>query len=370
MKASPTLTTAQARRFMIRATGLEGAFADVASALRHLGFVQIDPINVCGRMQDHILRHRVRGYREQDLMRHVHREGLREAFEHHLPDSSNLAALPLDAWPHLQRAMRARERSDSTWSGKLTAAERKLAVRLLARMADEGPLCSQDIESARKAKNHAWDSTTLAKSTLQKLFFHGRVLIARRDGLRRYYDLPEKVLPPSVLNAPVPTSEETARWLALLKLRQRRLAMLKAAELRVIADEVVPVTVEGSTLRLHLLRSDFPLLDDASEAQENPKLIAPLDPIIYDRRVTEALWDFRYRWEVYVPPQKRVRGYYALPLLHRGQFIGHADVKADREARKMQLLSQQPARSIAAKKAIASLASFLSVNHSSTPQTP
>lgn len=370
MNEPQTITTAQARRFMIRATGLEGAFGDVASALRHLGFVQIDPINVCGRMQDHILRHRVRGYREQDLMRHVHREGLREAFEHHLPDSSNLAALPLEAWPHLQRAMRARERSDSTWSGKLTAAERKLAARVLARMAEEGPLCSQDIESARKAKNHAWDSTTLAKSTLQKLFFHGRVLIARRNGLRRYYDLPEKVLPTAVLNAPVPTSDETARWLAMLKLRQRRLAMLKAAELRVIADEVVSIALAGSKSRLQFLRSDLPLLDESSEAHDSPKLIAPLDPIIYDRRVTEALWDYHYRWEVYVPPQKRVRGYYALPLLHRGQFIGHADVKADRDARKLQIVSQEPVRSIAAKAAIASLASFLSVNHSSSSKTP
>jgi uncharacterized protein YcaQ len=311
----------------------------------------------------------VRGYREQDLMRHVHRDGLREAFEHHLPDSSNLAALPLDAWPHLQRAMRARERSDSTWSGKLTSAERKLAALVLVRMAEEGPLCSQNIESACKAKNHAWDSTTLAKSTLQKLFFHGRVLIARRDGLRRYYDLPEKVLPAAVLNAPVPTSEETTGWLALLKLRQRRLAMLKAAELRVIADEVVPVTVEGAKSRLYLLRSDLPLLDESSEAQEMPKLIAPLDPIIYDRRVTEALWDFHYRWEVYVPPQKRVRGYYALPLLHRGQFIGHADVKADREAQQLHVLSQQPMRGVAAKNAIASLARFLSMNNPSTPET-
>lgn len=362
MKASQLLTQAQARRFMIRATGLDGAFADVASALQHLGFVQIDPINVCGRMHDHILRHRVRGYREQDLMRHVHGEGLREAFEHHLPDSSNLAALPLEAWPHLQSAMRARERSDSTWSGKLTAAERRLAARVLARIAEEGPLCSQDIKSARKAKNHAWDSTTLAKSTLQKLFFHGRVLIGRRDGIRRYYDLPEKVLPAAILNAPAPTSEETARWLALLKLRQRRLALLKAAELRVIADEVVSVALEGSKSRLHLQRSDLLLLDESTEAQEAPKLIAPLDPIIYDRRVTESLWNFNYRWEVYVPPQERVRGYYALPLLHRGQFIGHADVKADREARQLQVLSQQPVRGAAAKKAIASLATFLGMS--------
>jgi uncharacterized protein YcaQ len=111
------------------------------------------------------------------------------------------------------------------------------------------------------------------------------------------------------------------------------------------------------------------LLDESSEAQEMPKLIAPLDPIIYDRRVTEALWDFHYRWEVYVPPQKRVRGYYALPLLHRGQFIGHADVKADREAQQLHVLSQQPMRGVAAKNAIASLARFLSMNNPSTPET-
>lgn len=353
------LTRTQARRFMLRATGLNGAFADVGSALQHLGFVQIDPINVCGRMHDHILRHRVRGYSEHDLMRHVHRQGLREAFEHHLPDSNNLAALPLDAWPHLQNAMRVRERSDSTWSGKLTGPEQKLAKRILSQMAEQGPLSSQDIDSARKAKSHAWDSTTVAKSTLQKLFFHGRVLIAHRDGQRRYYDLPEKVLPATVLNATVPTNAETKRWLALLKLRQRRLATLKAAELRAIADEVMPVTLEGLKSPLYLLRKDLPHLEDTAQTHKAPKLIAPLDPVIYDRRLTETVWDFDYRWEVYVPPHKRVRGYYALPLLHRDQFIGHADLKANRESSKLELISKHPARSNAADTAMASLAKFL-----------
>lgn len=358
-----TLSTAQARRFLLRATGLDSPFADITSALGHLGFVQIDPINVCGRMQDHILRHRVHGYREQDLMRHLHHEGPRLAFEHHLPDSHNLAALPLDAWPHLQHAMQARQSTDSSWSGKLSPEEKKLAAQVLKRIAAEGPLCSQDITSARKAKTHAWDSTTLAKSTLQKIFFHGRVLIARRDGLRRYYDLPENVLPEMVLNAPQPSNEETARWLAFLKLRQRRLAILKSAELRLISDEVQPLSLQGTSLRLYLLRSDLPLLEQtlstSEEAPAPPRLIAPLDPIIYDRRVTETVWDLDYRWEVYVPPQKRVRGYYALPLLHRGQFIGHADLKADREAGALNLLSQYPARSAAAKTAIKSLAQFL-----------
>lgn len=369
MEAPIPVSTIQARRFMLRATGLEVPFVDTAAALQHLAFVQIDPINVCGRMQDHILRHRVQDYREQDLMRHLHATGTRVAFEHHLPDSHNLAALPLDAWPHLQHAMRARESSDSMWSGELSAEEKKLATAILERIAAEGPLCSQDVQSTRKAKSHAWDSTTLAKSTMQKLFFHGRLLIGRRDGNRRYYDLPERVLPAESLNAPVPPLVETARWLALLKLRQRRLAVLKGAELRLVADQVLPVVLQGSSLRLHLLRSDLPLLEEvlstSTPADPLARLIAPLDPILYDRRVTDAIWGFDYRWEVYVPPLKRVRGYYALPLLHRDQFIGHADVKADRETRHLHLISQHPARSGPAKSAISSLAEFLGLEHRS-----
>ena len=352
-----TLSLDTARRFMRQATGLDAAFADVGSALDHLGFVQIDPINVCGRMHDHILRHRVSGYSEGDLMRHLHREGPRSAFEHHLPDSSNLAAMPLEAWPHLQGAMQARTRSDSTWSGKLSAAEKKLAARILSRMADEGPLCSQDIESARKAKTHAWDSTTLAKSTLHKLFFHGRVLIARRDGIRRYYDLPEKVLPTATLNASMPTETETARWLAELKLRQRRLAILKTSEVRALSDEIVAVSIqELPKLKVHVLRSDLPQLEKAQNSPSGtsePLLIAPLDPIIYDRRVTEQLWAFDYRWEVYVPPQKRQRGYYALPLLHGTHFTGHADLKADREAGKLHIVSSEGRSAIQAAKKLA-----------------
>lgn len=351
------------------ATGLDAGFASLDEALAHLGFVQIDPINVCGRMQDHILRHRVVGYCEHDLARHLHHQGVRAAFEHHLPDSSNLAALPMEAWPHLQHVMRARVSSESTWSGKLSAAEKKLAISIIDRMSDEGPLCSQDIESSRKAKTHAWDSTSLAKSTLQKLFFHGRVLIARREANRRYYDLPENVLPATVHNAPTPTKAETARWLAMLKFRQRRLAVLKSSELRLIADEVQPVTLaDQKSPRLYLLRSDAALLDAASiESPRTPQplLIAPLDPIIYDRRVTEAVWGFDYRWEVYVPPQKRVRGYYALPLLHRDAFIGYADVKADREAGLLHVMNQESSSQTHIKKAVNHLRGFLGLRKQS-----
>ena len=310
-------------------------------------------------MQDHILRHRVMGYQEHDLMRYLHTEGERTAFEHHLPDSGNLAALPLQAWPHLQRSMRDRMVSESSWSGKLTPAENKLATSILSRVKAEGALCSQDIDSDRKSKSHAWDSTSVAKSTMQKLFFHGRLLIARREANRRYYDLPDRILPAATLNASTPSEKESTRWLALLKLQQRRLALLKRAELRDIADEVFSVTLsDGSSPTLHMLRADEEKLDCTALAK-GPILIAPLDPIIYDRRVTEAVWSYDYRWEVYVPPQKRVRGYYALPLLHQHRMIGHADVKADRQKGFLNVVGCATTSPRHTRTAVNSLAAFL-----------
>jgi len=368
--AALAVTPLAARRFLRRVHLLDSPVRDLGPALAHLGFVQIDPINVCGRMHDLILRNRVAGYREGDLMRHLHGDttplpaARRAAFEHHLPDTHVLVAFPLDAWPHLLSAMQARTCRPGAWSGRLTPRERELAPHLLAELAARGPLGSEDLHDGRRSRR-VWGSMTLAKSTLQKMFFHGRLLIAARDNNRRLYHLPERVLPAAILAQPAPSAPETARWLVLNKLRQRRLVLLKRAELAHVADDVQPVTIAGCPI-LHILRSDLPLL----EAAENdpppetlpPQLLAPLDPLIYDRRVTRALWDFDYTWEVYTPPAKRVRGYYALPLLSGHEIVGHVDPKADRDRRKLVVVGRRLRRGHRATSAIRDLAAFLGLN--------
>ncbi len=347
---SPLAVSVQAaRRFARRATALDGPLPNIAAALHHHGYVQIDPINVCGRMHDLILRNRIADYREGDLMRYLHGPDqgppraaeTRTAFEHHLPDTSVLVAFPNEAWPHLHGAMAARTRRAGPWSGRLTPREKELAARLLAEIAARGPLGSEDFDDPRRARR-VWGAAKLVKSTLQKLFFHGRLLIARRENNRRRYDLPERVLPASVLAAPPATAADTARWLALLKLRQRRLTVLKRDELRAVADAVQPVTLtEVDAPTLYCLRSDLSLWESpetaaggdgasGSTTARPPLLLAPLDPLVYDRRVTAALWDFVYTWEAYTPPAKRVRGYYALPVLAGTELVGHVDPRADR----------------------------------------
>lgn len=368
MPAVLHVTPTAARRFMRRVLLLDQPAPDVAAALAHHGYVQIDPINVCGRMHDLILRNRVAGYQEGDLMRHLHGNEAprpaaeRTAFEHHLPATGVLVAFGLEAWPHLQAAMRTRTRQSGAWSGRLTAREKELAPRIFEAIAERGPLGSDAIPAPRSTRR-VWGPATLAKTTMQKLFFHGRLLIARRDGNRRLYDLPERVLPAPVLAQPEAGARENARWSALLNVRQRRLALLKRTDLALVEDLVQPVQVADGPL-LHCLRTDAPLfesVDPTPPPDDAPRLrlLAPLDPLIYDRRVTQRLWDFDYTWEVYTPPAKRVRGYYALPVLAGHELVGHVEPKADRAVQRLRVVTRRVRRGHATTPAVRELARFL-----------
>lgn len=372
LPAALQVPTTVARRFLRRALLLDSPVASVAEVLAHHGYIQIDPINVCGRMHDLIARNRVIAYREGDLMRHLHGESSplpaaqRTAFEHHHPATGILAGFPLEAWPHLLAAMRRRAYRAGPWSGRLSKREAELAERILGELATRGPLGSDAFHDGRNARPF-WGRATLAKSTLQKLFFHGRVLIARRDGIRRLYDLPSRVLPAEVLAAPEPDKGATARWLVLLKLRQRRLVTLKRDELPLVEDCVQPVQVADCP-RLYCLREDValfagPLASEAApEAAPSPRtvtLLAPLDPLVYDRVLTLRLWNFDYTWEVYTPPRKRVRGYYALPVLTGTELVGHVDPKIDRNRRRLVVVSRRVARGHRIADALAELRKFL-----------
>ena len=123
------------------------------------------------------------------------------------------------------------------------------------------------------------------------------------------------------------------------------------------------VRVEGCPL-LCCLRSDLPMLSEIENPKfkieiQPPLLLAPLDPLIYDRRVTSALWNYDYTWEVYTPPARRQRGYYALPVLAGTDIVGHVDPKADREKRKLRVVSRSIRRGHRVAPAVATLARFL-----------
>ncbi|MBE2214518.1 MAG: YcaQ family DNA glycosylase [Opitutaceae bacterium] len=361
---SPT----HARRFAERAVALREPWPDVASALREQGYVQLDPINVCGRMHDLNLRNRVAHYREGDLLAYVHPgEGRpREAFEHYLPGRGILVVFPMAFWPVVATVMAERRNGRSRdWPARpLTRAEEKIGERILAELRDRGPLSSDDIEHEGRART-AWGTQgRLVKHVLEALFHRGDVLICARRDFRRVYDLPERVIPAPVRARGLLELEVVRRELAHLELRQRRLVALRRHERAWVDGLAMDVRV-GDGPVLQILREDAARLDaaardDATEAgATSAQLLAPLDPLIYDRRVTRRVWDFDYTWEVYTPAARRVRGYYALPVLSRGEIVGHVEPRADRADRRLQVVSRRVRRGHATRDAVRSLATFL-----------
>ncbi len=367
--------TATARRFALLTTGLGEPFPDIDTALEHHGFIQIDPINVCGRMQEHIARNRVRDYRQGDLHRHLH--GIaddaprgtplkpaeaRTAFEHFHPGRIVLAAFTAEAWPYLQPIMKLRARHPGDWGGKLTPDERRLATRILREIKQRGPLASEDIDHNVTTHN-GWTTARATKVVMDKLFAHGRLLIARRIHGRRVYDVPENLLPAAILQQRPPTARAAARWQADLKLRQHRLVTLKRDELALLKNQIQPLKLPDGGPLLYGRRDDLELLEKARDREidlpPEPRLLAPLDPLILDRVILQRLWNFDYTWEVYTPAAKRRRGYYALPVLAADQLVGHVDLKADRQTGQLNVVGRKVRRGHRFAPAITELARFL-----------
>ena len=362
MTAPIHLTEAQARDFLIKASGLARPVESIAAALRRHGYIQLDPLNVCGRMHDLILRNRVLGYQEGGLTDYLHGSD-RPGFEQYLPGAGVLVAFERVAWPYLLSSMRWKSKRTG-YHGALSKPERKMADLILGEIESRGPLMTDDLDHHGRGRT-AWGTPgRAAKGVLEKLFAHGEVLISKRRDFRRVYDLPGRVLPPGTLAQPEPTKAETERWLVLMKLRQRRMVVLKRTELPWVEDCVQPLRI-GKALTCYCLNEDLPLLEQSclSSDRSGPLrlLLAPLDPIIYDRKLTKALWGFSYTWEVYTPEAKRIRGYYALPLLSGMDLVGHVEPRVDRKAGKMEVLSRQIKRGHSAVEVLRELSAFLGV---------
>ena len=215
------------------------------------------------------------------------------------------------------------------------------ADAVLARIAAGGPLTAADFENG--SSRSGWWEWSDVKHALEWLFWSGRITTAtRRGSFARVYDLPERVLPPAVLAMPTPSAVEAQR--ALIDRSARALAVGTAADLRdyyrlkpdeadhAIADlaedgVLVPVRVEGWSQKAWRHRDASP-----PRRVRGAALLAPFDPLIWERGRTERLFGFRYRIEIYVPQDRRTHGYYVLPFLMDEALVARVDLKADRQA--------------------------------------
>jgi uncharacterized protein YcaQ len=223
---------------------------------------------------------------------------------------------------------------------------------VLNEVRERGPLKTSDLKTPqrKKAPGEMW-SWSDEKTALEYLFYSGQLTSARRVNFERHYDLPERVLPGQVLEAPTPAQDEAQRQLLLIAAKRlgvatesdlgdyfrlpRRESKARVAELAENGD-LIPVQVEGWTQTAYLTTEKPSGLRHAAKSRA---LLTPFDSLVWERERTERLFDFRYRIEIYVPPPKRVYGYYVLPFLLGDRLVARVDLKSDRQANVLRVQS-------------------------------
>lgn len=302
---------------------------DLESAIRLLGFVQVDPIRAPARAQDLILRHRVIDYRDGDIDRRYRELPLAEDYVHVygiLPRESQRLLHPR-AGEHVFRVER--EHPD-------------LAPKVRAHIDKHGATHPRDLHRAlgQTAMINGWGGRSAATTrSLEMLHYRGMLHVSHRMQGIRIYDIAaarERSLAP------------LTRGVGIIKLLLRLYAPLTEASLRTLATSVdtgsLPVALRGPAIdrvlrgnsvahgRVDGVRQFWPAGDDVHTGADGAvRFLTPFDPIVWDRKRFEQFWHWDYRFEAYTPPTKRRFGYYALPLLYRDSVIGWVNVKRRRD---------------------------------------
>ena len=335
------LSLKAARRLSIRAQGLDkyqhlaSGKEGAAQVVEHLGYVQIDTIAVIHRAHDHIVWTRHPAYDPEMLAQLLAED--RRIFEYwthaaaYLPMGDYRYYLPRMASAHCAERQ-ARYRRENP----------RLVKEVYERIRHDGPMASADFDY-QDAKRGPWWDWKPAKRALEALFDTGELMVGARRRFQRVYDLPERVLP-SHIDTSLPTDDETARFFARRTLSTLGIASLpqvqklydnrgakKALEELTSAGEAVPVRIEGQTSLYYALPE---ALDTIPRHQRNHlHLLSPFDNLTIDRDRLQDLFDLHYRIECYTPSPKRRYGYFSLPILWNGRFIGRLDPKAERKTK-------------------------------------
>ena len=351
LKPALTLSKTDARRFMLahhqlwpprQNKGKQGVLAYID----HVKSIQFDPINIVGRNPDLVLQSRVQDYASTYLDQLLYEDrSLIDGWD-------KMACIHATTdWPffnrrrdHLRNNEDPRKPPDA------------ILNEVLSEVQKNGPLSSLDLKDREKI-DWFWGPTKAGRAALEYLYAHGRVGVHHRINNRRYFDLIENLLPEDLLNAPDPFESETEYrdWHVYRRIGSLGLALSKTSEYwggiigvktpqrqaalnRLVAEEkVIPVSVEDISNQILFIRSkDYSVLSAVqNQATPEPKaaLIAPLDNLIWNRKLIEEIFNFSYTWEVYKPKAKRQYGYYVLPVLYGDRFVARLDPAFDKKKR-------------------------------------
>jgi uncharacterized protein YcaQ len=344
-----SLTAAQARRIALASQGLAGTRPGEQGGRvdrRHfrrvldtVGAVQIDTVNVVDRAHFLTFFARLGPYDRQALGRWLHDS--HDVFEYW---GHAACFLPVDLHPAVRWKM-AEAYTGAAYTGLLGLLRDRpdYIDEVRAAVREHGPLVPADLRPPGPRDRGPWWDWDPPKRALELLFWGGEVAAVRGRQFERIYDAPERVLPPSILAEPTPTTDEGRAM--LVRRAARAMGVFTATDLvdyfhqrrpkarpvvqQLLADgEFRPVEVEGWGEQAYL----HPGAKLPRRVQARA-LLAPFDSLVWERDRAHRVFDFFYRIEIYVPEPKRVHGYYVLPFLLGDELVGRVDLKSDRQAK-------------------------------------
>lgn len=351
------LSKGQARQFMLLKQGLLGEYKFVGKQgaldfIRQASCIQFDPVDSCGKNAELTLQSRIKGFTKQTLYELLYSD--RKLVDY---SDKNLSIMPTEDWPYFERYREASRAGGLRFEG-LAELEGQAKSYIKA----HGPISSDELPISGSIHWHSsihwsgnWNGKTNAsRSVLEQLYAAGELIIHHKKGTRKYYDFAHKYLPAELLNAsdPLPDEFEHQKWRVLrrigavgllwnrpsdawlniwgLKAQQRNEVFGKLLD----EGKILEIKVEGLKDILFCCAEDLPLIETVLQNDKyRPRceLIAPLDCMMWDRKLILALFGFDYTWEIYTPAHKRKYGFYVLPLLYGDNFIGRVEAVADKK---------------------------------------
>jgi uncharacterized protein len=344
------ITSSHARRIWLHAQRLDirepfGTGPEATrTAVAHLGYVQIDTINVIERCHHHILYSRIPAYSRSDL--HQAQSVEKSVFEYW---THALAYIPSADFRFFVPAMRAYAKQPNRWFGRVMPEDERKVMTLLR---DNGALTIRDIDDdVLVDKDHPWASRKPSKRALQLAFYTGKVTVGARAGMLKTYELTTRHFGWEKLPKGA-TEREIAAYGLDRALRSQGVISLDSAcygeasrkpatraiiETRLRRKELVPVAIEGVEKVQHWACPET--LDQLPVApdEELVHILSPFDPLVIQRKRLNLLFGYDHRFEAYVPKEKRVLGYFALPVLLGEEIVAALDLKTDRQAQELKI---------------------------------
>jgi len=350
-----TITNLQARQFLLRKQGILGEHRFVGKSgaldyIRQAGCIQFDPVDACGKNAELVLQSRVKGCTKAMLYALLYTDRALVDF----PDKQ-LSIFPVEDWPYFAR-YRTAARENAAEFSELPALEvfaRDYIREHGAVSADELPVEGDIFWHSSIHWSGDWHGkSNAARSVLEQLYSTGELVIHHKRGTRKYYDLAENHISSDVLSADDPYPDDFAhkKWRVLRRIGAVGMLWDRPSDAwlniwglttderhRAFAElleegKIFEVRVDGIRMPLYLRAEDRELLESViagDSVRSRCEFIAPLDCLLWDRKLIEALFGFHYSWEIYTPAEKRKYGYYVLPIVCGDRFVGRIEPVAD-----------------------------------------